>query len=97
MTEEHTREENQQHIADLAGCIDYKHFLEYRANSALGMVFFGDPFIVNLGHALSFALDKDSLKIIRTWRSEVDQHEMLWKIHQAKMLAENQFKEQAGI
>lgn len=91
MTEEELHEiiQEQNHISDLCGMVSYQHFLEYKENAIQGLMTFGDSFLEALGIALSEANDRNSVKIIRTWRNECSVHEMLWKMDAAKQLARN--------
>jgi hypothetical protein len=79
----------QKHIAEQCGTIDYEHYLEFKNNVINGFIVFGDSFLEGLGFALKWALDRDAVKIIRTWRNECGVHEMLWKMHQAKQIVNN--------
>lgn len=74
----------QQYIADCAGVINYDHFLEFKSNAVAGMKKYGDAFVRALGQALDRAEDKDAVKLMHIWRSEVSEHELLYKIYMAK-------------
>lgn len=88
MTEEEQAElvAEQKHIAELCGTIDYEHYLQFKDHVINGFITFGDSFLEGLGFALTGALDRDAVKIIRTWRNECGVHEMLWKMHLAKQI-----------
>ncbi len=67
--------------------INYQHYLEYKEHAVNGLMIFGNKFLEGLGMALGEADDKDSVKIIRTWRNECDVHELLHRMHLAKQVA----------
>lgn len=75
-------------IAELAGVIDYDHFLDFKKKAILGMHQFGNEFVKTLSWALGVANDEDSVRIIRIWSNEIAQCEMMQRIYEAKKKAE---------
>jgi hypothetical protein len=84
MNEEELEEQN--HIADMLGMIDYQHYLEYKERAINGLMIFGSKFQEALGMALSEADERNAVKIIHTWKNECSVHEMLYKMHLAKQI-----------
>lgn len=79
--------DEQKHVSDCLGMVDYEHFLAFKSMAANGLILFGNNFMLNLGSALKLASTKDAVKIIRVWRNECTQHEMLYKMHLARKRA----------
>jgi len=74
-------------VVSALGFINYEHFAEFKKNTVMGMIAFGDPFLRCLGEALLIAEDRDAVKIINLFRNECSVHEMLYKMHLAKKSA----------
>ena len=88
-------EREQQHIADMAGMIDFNHFFEFKYRAIKGMLKFGGNFVQALAGALQYADNNNAVKIMRTWRAEVREHELLWRILEAKQKAANVLAEES--
>lgn len=70
-------------IKELFG-MNERSFREYKYNAIEGFFKFGGNFLVNLGNTLLVADLSNSIKLIHLFRKECAEHEMLWRIHQAK-------------
>ena len=73
-------------IYDLFGMTP-ERFNEYRDDVIKGFCQFGTDFLQHLASALNCCETRDEIKIMHTWRKECVEHEMLWKIYQAKQKA----------
>ena len=66
------------------GFMDVWHYETFKSHAATGLVKFGDPFQKALGEALMNAFLDDSIKILRYWAQECEQHSLLYKMYLAK-------------
>jgi len=74
---------DEQTIRD-AGFIDKIHYTEYKNEVIHGLLKFGGLFYSTLGQTLLYAGLKDSLKILRYWGQECEQHAIMYKMYLAK-------------
>jgi len=77
-----------QHIADLAGCVDYKHFRDFINYAIDGLLYSSEDFDRHLGHLLVHCDDQQRVKLIRCFRNEIQVAEMMQRISIAKFKAE---------
>jgi hypothetical protein len=79
--------EEQRHVIDSLGFIDFAHFLQFKVCAVAGMLNYGNDFERTLGKLLHLANVKDSVRIIHAWRNTCMQYEMAYKIEMAKLKA----------
>lgn len=79
--------DTQEWVIDRLHFINYERYLEYKEHAINGMMIFGDKFVEALGMALAEADDRQSVKLIHTFRNECSTHEMLHRMHIAKNIA----------
>jgi len=72
----------------LMGYNSIDHFIEYKSSVVKGLLQFGGSFASSLGETLHQADLTNSVKILRYWAPECEQHSLLWKMFQAKLKAE---------
>lgn len=91
MTEEELEEviQEQRHVLVCLGFDNFEQYLRYKTNAVAGMIKYGDIFVQNLAYALEHADTKQAVKIINAFRNECTQHELLYRIDQAKKRAAN--------
>lgn len=82
-----------QRIAISAGYMTYERFLEKKQSAVHGLTTFGGSFSRALGHALDVADKTNTLKIMRYFNHEIEQHSLLWEIYQAKLKAQDDQKD----
>lgn len=75
-------------VKDVLG-MDMEKFYQYKANTIMGFCRFGGSFLQHLGNALTYADIINSIKILHVWRKEAMEHEMVWRIHEARQEAIN--------
>ncbi len=66
------------------GFMDIWHYETFKSNAAVGLLKFGDKFLKALGAALMEANMDDSIRILRYWGQECQQHSILYKMYLAK-------------
>jgi len=74
-------------IKDVLG-MDINHFERHKDFAMKGLMKFGDSFAYRLGILLKSADLKNSVIILNIWKNECTQHDLLYRIHQAKKEAE---------
>lgn len=84
--------EPKKHVLDSLGMIDYDHFKRFKEDAVHGLTRWGNKFQFLLGLLLNESSDKDAVKLIRCFRNECTQHELLHKIYVAKKKAEEEEK-----
>lgn len=70
-------------IVTALGYMDLKHFQEFRAHAAMGLLNFGDLFARSLGEALRVASTEDSIKIIRYWNAMCEHYVLIYRMYLA--------------
>lgn len=73
-------------IKDVLG-LDFDGFDRYRLSAMRGLKQFGGGFAQALGDLLEVSGIHDSIKILNTWKNLCSEHEMLYRIFEAKQLA----------
>lgn len=66
------------------GFMNMAHYEEHKNHVVKGLIKFGGSFAVNLGKTLFVADKTNSLKILRYWNQECEQHAILYKMYLAK-------------
>lgn len=82
------RLEAENHVLDSLGMITMEHFHTFKYNAQQGLAKFGGSFARQLGMLLQVSDNQNAVKIIRVWQNECAQHEMLYRLWQAKENAE---------
>lgn len=77
-------QEQEKTVQDCLGMISLDHYEIFKYNTIMGLIMFGGNFAKALGELLARADMSNSVKILRVWQNECVQHEMLFRIHQAK-------------
>lgn len=75
------------HVRVVLG-MDMEQYARYRANTINGLTNLGGSFARSLGFTLEFADLHNSVKILNVWQKECIEHELLWRIHEAKKRSE---------
>lgn len=70
-------------VMDDLGFMNQEHFDIYWADACSGMMQLGDNFSKALGSALCIASEKDAIRLIYSFKVEVEHYVMLWRIKQA--------------
>lgn len=76
-------------IKDVLGLSSIDAYERYRNNVIKGLYQFGNIFLGSLGGALEDADFRDSIRILNVWQKECIEHELLWRIYEAKEKAKN--------
>lgn len=71
-----------------AGFMNMQHYIEYKKSVCYGFMKFGGSFLEALGGTLKFADVSNSIKILRYWRAEAEEHSLVYKMYRAKKRAE---------